>query len=45
MKAIAYDRYGTFDVLALRTSPPAVKDGEILVRVRAASPAIAACRR
>ena len=37
MKAIAYDKYGPFDVLALRDiDKPAVKDGEVLVRVRAA---------
>ena len=34
MKAIAYDKYGSFDVLALRDiGNPAVKDGEVLVRV------------
>ena len=37
MKAIAYDKYGPFDVLALRDiDKPAAKDGEVLVRVRAA---------
>ena len=34
MKAIAYDKYGSFDVLALRDiDKPAVKDGGVLVRV------------
>ena len=38
MKAIAYDKYGSFDVLALRDiEKPAVKDGEVLVRVHAAA--------
>jgi hypothetical protein len=42
MKAVAYDKYGSFDVLALRDiAKPAVKEGEVLVRVRTASPAIA----
>jgi NADPH:quinone reductase-like Zn-dependent oxidoreductase len=44
MKAIAYDKYGSFDVLALRDIPtPAVKDGEVLVRVRAVSLQIGDC--
>ena len=34
MKVIAYDRYGSFDVLAFRgIDKPAVKDGEVLVPV------------
>jgi NADPH:quinone reductase-like Zn-dependent oxidoreductase len=38
MQAIVYHEYGASDVLALRdVSRPAVKDGEVLVRVRAAS--------
>lgn len=38
MKAIVQDRYGSADVLRLREiEPPAVKDDEVLVRVRAAS--------
>jgi NADPH:quinone reductase-like Zn-dependent oxidoreductase len=37
MKAIAYDRYGSFDVLAFRDiDKSSVKGGEVLVRVRAA---------
>jgi NADPH:quinone reductase-like Zn-dependent oxidoreductase len=37
MKAITYDRYGPLEALALRDVPtPTLKDGEILVRVRAA---------
>ena len=41
MKAIAYSRYGPLEALTLRDIPkPAVKDGEVLVRVRAASLAI-----
>jgi hypothetical protein len=41
MKAIAYDAYGPLEALALRDVPrPTVKDGEVLVRVRAASLAI-----
>src|SRR5439155_12771357 len=44
MKAIAYDKYGSFDVLALRDiDKPAVKDGEVLVRVRAAALQIGDC--
>jgi len=44
MKAIAYDRYGSFDVLALRDiDRPAVKDGEVLVRVSAVSLQIGDC--
>jgi len=36
MKAIAYDKYGSFDVLTLRDiDKPAVKDDEVLVRVNA----------
>ncbi len=43
MKAITYDKYGPLDVLSLRDIPtPAVKDGEVLVRVRAAGLQIAA---
>jgi NADPH:quinone reductase-like Zn-dependent oxidoreductase len=38
MKAIVQDRYGSADVLELREiDRPTVKDGEVLVRVRAAS--------
>lgn len=38
MKAIRYDRYGPPDVLELRDMDmPAVGDGEVLIRVRAAS--------
>jgi NADPH:quinone reductase-like Zn-dependent oxidoreductase len=38
MKAIRYDRYGPPDVLELRdVEMPAVGDGEVLIRVRAAS--------
>jgi NADPH:quinone reductase-like Zn-dependent oxidoreductase len=38
MKAIRYDRYGPPDVLELREMDmPAVGDGEVLIRVRAAS--------
>jgi NADPH:quinone reductase-like Zn-dependent oxidoreductase len=41
MKAIAYTSYGPLDSLALRDIPkPAVKDGEVLVRVHAAGLAI-----
>src|SRR5206468_6318022 len=44
MKAIAYDKYGSFDVLALRDiDKPAVKDGEVLVRVSAVSLQIGDC--
>jgi len=44
MKAIAYDRYGSFDVLALRDiDKPPVKDGEVLVRVHAVSLQIGDC--
>jgi len=39
MQAIVYDRFGSADVLELReVSKPGVKPGEVLVRVRAASP-------
>jgi len=39
MQAIVYDRFGSPDVLELReVSKPGVKPGEVLVRVRAASP-------
>jgi len=39
MKAIVYERFGSPDVLELREVPkPHVKPGEVLVRVRAASP-------
>jgi NADPH:quinone reductase-like Zn-dependent oxidoreductase len=39
MKAIAYEEFGSADVLELREVPqPDVKPGEVLVRVRAASP-------
>ena len=38
MRAIVYDQYGSPDVLALRdVSKPEVKNGEVLVRVRAAA--------
>jgi NADPH:quinone reductase-like Zn-dependent oxidoreductase len=38
MKALVQDRYGSADVLSLREIPtPAVKDDQVLVRVRAAS--------
>ena len=38
MKAIVYRRYGSPDILALTDVPkPVVKDGDVLVRVRAAS--------
>ena len=38
MKAIRYDRYGSPDVLELRdVDMPAVGDGDVLIRVRAAS--------
>ncbi|MEV5412311.1 NAD(P)-dependent alcohol dehydrogenase [Thermopolyspora sp. NPDC052614] len=38
MRAIIHSRYGTADVLELKDVPrPAVKDGEVLVRVRASS--------
>jgi NADPH:quinone reductase-like Zn-dependent oxidoreductase len=38
MKAIVYHRYGSPDVLALEEiEPPVVKDGDVLVRVRAAA--------
>jgi len=38
MKAIVYDRYGSADVLELKdVDAPAVKDDQVLVRVRAAS--------
>jgi NADPH:quinone reductase-like Zn-dependent oxidoreductase len=38
MKAIVYDQYGSPDVLELReVDKPVVEDGEVLVRVRAAS--------
>jgi NADPH:quinone reductase-like Zn-dependent oxidoreductase len=41
MKAITYDRYGPLQALALRDIPtPTPKDGEVLVRVRAAGLAI-----
>src|SRR5205809_5605976 len=44
MKAIAYDKYGSFDVLALRDiGNPTVKDGEVLVRVYAVSLQIGDC--
>jgi NADPH:quinone reductase-like Zn-dependent oxidoreductase len=44
MKAIAYDKYGSFDVLALRDiDKPAVKENEVLVRVRAVSLQIGDC--
>jgi NADPH:quinone reductase-like Zn-dependent oxidoreductase len=37
MKAVAQDRYGDADVLALREiQPPVTGDGEVLIRVRAA---------
>jgi len=39
MKAIVYERFGSPDVLELReVSKPGVRPGEVLVRVRAASP-------
>lgn len=38
MQAITFERYGDPDVLGLREiDPPSVKDGEVLVRVRAAA--------
>jgi NADPH:quinone reductase-like Zn-dependent oxidoreductase len=38
MKAIAYDKYGPPDVLKLRdVNKPTVKNGEVLVRIRAAA--------
>ena len=41
MKAIAYDTYGPLDTLTLRDIPtPSPRDGEVLVRVRAAGLAI-----
>ena len=44
MKAIVYDRYGTFENLALRDiEKPAVKPDEVLVRVRAAGLHIGDC--
>lgn len=46
MKAIVYDRYGTLDVLGLRDIDKPViqdKDGEVLVRVRAAGVHIGDC--
>jgi hypothetical protein len=42
MKAVADDKYGSFDVLALRDiAKPSVKDGEVLMRIRTPSPQIA----
>src|SRR5690348_14732088 len=39
MKAIVYERFGSPDVLELRELPrPSIRSGEVLVRVRAASP-------
>jgi NADPH:quinone reductase-like Zn-dependent oxidoreductase len=44
MKAITYDRYGSFDVLALNDiDQPVPKAGEVLVRVRAAGLHIGDC--
>jgi NADPH:quinone reductase-like Zn-dependent oxidoreductase len=44
MKAIAYDKYSSFDVLALKDiDKPAAKEGEVLVRVRAVSLQIGDC--
>jgi NADPH:quinone reductase-like Zn-dependent oxidoreductase len=38
MRAVVQDRYGSSDVLEVREiDKPAVKDGEVLLRVRAAS--------
>ena len=38
MRALIQDRYGGADVLELTDVPvPAIRDGEVLVRVRAAS--------
>jgi NADPH:quinone reductase-like Zn-dependent oxidoreductase len=38
MRAVEYDRYGSSDVLQLREVPdPVLRDGQVLVRVRAAS--------
>ena len=38
MKAIAYDKYGPPEVLKLRdVSKPTVKNGQVLVRIRAAA--------
>jgi NADPH:quinone reductase-like Zn-dependent oxidoreductase len=44
MKAIRYDKYGSYDLLSLREiDKPAPKDGEVLVRVRAASLHVGDC--
>lgn len=44
MKAIAYSKYGSFDVLALKdVDKPAIKDDEVLVRVRAAGLHVGDC--
>lgn len=44
MKSIAYDRYGSFDVLCLRDVPlPVIKDDEVLVRVMAAGLHVGDC--
>lgn len=44
MKAIAYDKYGSLDVLALRDlARPTIKDDEVLVRVHAAGVHIGDC--
>jgi len=38
MEAVTYDRYGSFENLAVRDiAQPAIKDDEVLIRVRAAS--------
>jgi NADPH:quinone reductase-like Zn-dependent oxidoreductase len=44
MRAIVYDRYGSFDVLALKhIEEPLIKEDEVLVRVRAAGLHIGDC--
>lgn len=45
MKAITHDKYGDFDLLVVRddVSKPTVKDGDVLIRVRAAGLHIGDC--
>jgi NADPH:quinone reductase-like Zn-dependent oxidoreductase len=44
MKAVVYDKYGSFDVLGIReVDKPIVEDNDVLVRVRAASLHIGDC--